>query len=137
MAGILQFTTKDGGTVLVEVDEAVARAAGGQELGSGLVPKGAEPMSAKGLRDVVAKVPKTLEEAMTGLRHYAEAVQGVIGDLKVTPKEVSVQFGLKLSGGADFLIASAKGEADMRVTLKWEPASKPAAPPADKAPSAG
>ncbi len=137
MTGILQFTTRSGGTVLVEVDEAVASAVAGGETGVSLSPKGAAPMSSKGLRHVVAKVPKTLEDAMDTLRHYAEAVQGVIGDLQVTPKEVSVQFGLKLSGGADFLIASAKGEADMRVTLKWEPAGKPAAAPADTAKPAG
>jgi hypothetical protein len=137
MTGILQFTTRNGGTVLVEVDEAVARAVSGQEPGGSLSPKGAAPMSLKGVWGVVAKAPKTLEDAMASLRHYAEAVQGVIGDLQVTPKEVSVQFGLKLSGGADFLITSAKGEADMRITLKWEPHSKPAAVLADTARPAG
>jgi phosphoglucomutase len=51
-------------------------------------------------------------------------VQKVVAELDVMPKEVSVEVGLKFAfeaGAGFFAIAKAGTEADMKVSLTWEP----------------
>jgi hypothetical protein len=40
--------------------------------------------------------------------------------LEVAPDEVNVQFGLKLTGEAGYIIASASGEANFTLSLNWQ-----------------
>ena len=120
MTGILTFETKHG-TIAVEVDESVAQAAGGEAATPALTSKGSQTMTAKGVRDVVAKAPKSFDEAMATLKAYAGSLEDLIMGLDLTPKEVSVEIGLKMSGSAGFIIAKAGAETEMKVSLTWEP----------------
>jgi hypothetical protein len=43
--------------------------------------------------------------------------------LELTPSEVAVEIGLKLTGSAGFVIAKAGAESEMKVSLKWQPKS--------------
>lgn len=66
------------------------------------------------------------ENAMSSLQAYAGSVQDIVNNLATTPKEVTVEVGLTLKGEAGFFaIAKAGTEAEMRVTLSWEPKPKP------------
>ena len=58
---------------------------------------------------------------MTTLKAYAASLEDLITGLDLTPKEVSVEIGLKLSGSAGFIIAKAGAETEMKVALTWEP----------------
>ena len=118
MAGILVFETKHG-SVAVEVDENVARQAGGDDDGKEFTEKG-EPSTA-GVRDVVAKAPHSFEDAMSSLKAYAASLEDLIMGLNLTPKEVSVEVGLKMSGSVGFIIAKAGADTEMKVALTWEP----------------
>lgn len=116
MTGILVFESRHG-QIAVEVDENVARAAGGATYASGLTPKGGPPVGA----EVLAKAPKTFDDAMASLKSYAGALEDVVMSLDLTPSEVAVEIGLKLTGSAGFVIAKAGAESEMKVSLKWEP----------------
>ena len=49
-----------------------------------------------------------------------EAAKAVLEKVKETrPDEVELKFGIKVSGGANWLVAKAAGEANFEVTLTW------------------
>jgi len=67
------------------------------------------------------------------LRGVAEAAEEVGGSLRsrLVPDEVSLEFGLKVSGGANWFFAKAQGDGAIKVTVKWAgtaAATFPAAP---------
>lgn len=123
MTGILQFESRHG-LISVEVEDSVARAAAGETAPPGFVAKGSGGLRAKGVEDIVAKASQRFEDAMGTLKTYAASLQDVVMDFDVTPREVAVEIGLKLSGTAGFVIARAGAETEMRVTLTWEPKPK-------------
>ena len=112
MTGILVFKSAHG-DIAVEVDEEVARAAGAS--------KGSVPLTKDG-GDVLARSPVDFADALKTLKAYAGTVEDLIKGLNFVPREVSVQVGLKLKGEAGFIIAKAGTEAEMQISLKWQPA---------------
>jgi len=65
------------------------------------------------------------------LQGVAEAAEEVAGSLRarLVPDEVSLEFGLKVSGGVNWFFAKAQGEGTIKVTLTWAGNSAPATPP--------
>jgi len=65
------------------------------------------------------------------LQGVAEAAEEVAGSLRarLVPDEVSLEFGLKVSGGVNWFFAKAQGEGTIKVTLKWAGNPAPGAPP--------
>jgi Trypsin-co-occurring domain 1 len=65
------------------------------------------------------------------LQGVAEAAEEVAGSLRsrLVPDEVSLEFGLKVSGGVNWFFAKAQGEGTIKVTLKWAGNPAPASPP--------
>ncbi|GAA2387605.1 CU044_2847 family protein [Dactylosporangium salmoneum] len=61
------------------------------------------------VRDAAGQALKAAAEVLDQVREYG-------------PQEVEVKFGLKVSGKADWLFASASAEGNFEVTLKWKPA---------------
>lgn len=55
------------------------------------------------------------------LQGVAEAAEEVAGSLRarLVPDEVSLEFGLKVSGGVNWFFAKSQGEGTIKVTLKW------------------
>jgi hypothetical protein len=125
MTGILQFRTARGEIISIEVDESLARAAGGVPATDPLIAKGSATITAKGAGDVIAMAPKSFGEAMSTLKAYAAGLEDLIMGLDLTPREVSVEIGLKMTGSAGFIIAKAGAETEMKVSLTWEPRPKP------------
>lgn len=124
MTSILQFRTARGEIISVEVDESLAQAAGGAPATSPLIAKGSAPMTSKSAGDIIALAPKSFEEAMSTLKAYAGGLEDLILGLDLTPREVSVEIGLKMTGSAGFIIAKAGAETEMKVSLTWEPRPK-------------
>jgi len=64
------------------------------------------------------------------LQGVAEAAEEVAGSLRsrLVPDEVSLEFGLKVSGGVNWFFAKAQGEGTIKVTVKWAGNSAPASP---------
>ncbi len=49
-----------------------------------------------------------------------EAAKAVLDKVKeARPNEVELKFGIKVSGGANWLVAKAAGEANFEITLSW------------------
>jgi hypothetical protein len=55
------------------------------------------------------------------LQGVAEAAEEVAGSLRarLVPDEVSLEFGLQVSGGVNWFFAKAQTEGTIKVTLKW------------------
>ena len=115
MKQLIEFPLEDGGTVVVEVDEDVA---------------GTTRASRPG--EVAEKATETFEAALAPVVPAAEALIGRLRGLSQRPEEVTIQFGVKLSGKLNAIIASSAGEANFAVTVKWKPT-----PGADAGPAAG
>ncbi len=121
MTGIIQYETKHG-LVSIEVDEAVAEAIAVDQSGSaGLTAKGGYRPARSSGGDVIAKAPGKFDEAMATLKAYAGNLADLIGEIELTPEEVSFEVGLKMTGSAGFIIAKAGAETEMKVALTWKP----------------
>jgi len=102
MSDIVEFRMDSGGSLAVEVDEAV---------------DGGVVRSARAPGEVVVQASETLEEA---LDRVMPAAQALIERLrKASPDEMELQFGLKLSGELGAVLAKASAEGNFSVTLKW------------------
>jgi hypothetical protein len=108
MAEFVRFTLDDGSEVLFESAES----------------------------DLVAShggAPEVLDggKLTARLQGVAEAAEEVAGSLRarLVPDEVSLEFGLKVSGGVNWFFAKAQGEGTIKVTLKWAGNAALAPPP--------
>ena len=108
MAEFVRFTLDDGSEVLFESAE------------SDLVALHGGPPEVRDGGKLTAR-----------LQGVAEAAEEVAGSLRsrLVPDEVSLEFGLKVSGGVNWFFAKAQGEGTIKVTLKWAGNSASAAPP--------
>ena len=107
MVRLVEFPLEDGGTVLVEVaaaaDEGPTRA---------------------GVGDVIKKASATFEQSLAVLEPVGRAlVQRLRG---LSPQEVSVEFGVKLTGEQGLIIARGSAEGSFTVKLTWKEAAKEA-----------
>ena len=109
MAEFVRFTLDDGSQVLFESAESDLVALHG----------GGEPEVRDG-----GKLTARLQGG-------AEAAEEVAGSLRsrLVPDEVSLEFGLKVSGGVNWFFAKAQGEGTIKVTLKWAGTSASATSP--------
>ncbi len=109
MAEFVRFTLDDGSNVLFESAESDLVALHG----------GGPPEVRDG-----GKLTAQLQEV-------AKAAEEVAGSLRsrLAPDEVSLEFGLKVSGGVNWFFAKAQGEGTIKVTLTWAGNAAPATRP--------
>jgi len=81
---------------------------------------GPAPASVRGA-GVPAERPRSFEEAIEGIEPIAQAVIKKVERLKVS--QATVEFGVKLTAAAGVVLASAGGEAHLKLTLTWTPKS--------------
>jgi Trypsin-co-occurring domain 1 len=101
---LVEFPLQDGGSVLVQVDEA---APGPVTRGLGDRPMLTE-QARHTFEDAIGRVQPAAQSLISRLRALADA-----------PDEVRLEFGLELSAEAGAFIASASSTANFRVTLSW------------------
>ena len=70
--------------------------------------------------EVIAKAGQTLEAALERIKPAASAIIATISSLPEAPDEVAVEFGLKVTGKAEMIVASAGVEANYKITLTWK-----------------
>lgn len=69
-------------------------------------------------KEFIGQVSKAVEPAV-------EAAKAVLEKLKeITPDEVEVKFGVKVTGEANWVVAKAATEGNFEITLNWSPASR-------------
>jgi hypothetical protein len=76
---------------------------------------------AVGARDAAVRVRDAVRPAISAARDVLQQLS------ELSPDEVEVTFGIKVSGGADWLVAKAASEANFAVKLRWS-AGRAAAP---------
>ena len=69
-----------------------------------------------------------LTERLQGVAEAAEEVAGLLRS-RLIPDEVSLEFGLQVSGGVNWFFAKAQTEGTIKVTVKWAGNSAAATPP--------
>jgi hypothetical protein len=101
---LVEFPLQDGGSVLVQVDEAAA----------GPVTRGLGDS-----RTVTEQARLTFEDAISRVQPAAQSLISRLRALADAPDEVGLEFCLELSAEAGAFIASASSTANFRVTLTW------------------
>jgi NTP-dependent ternary system trypsin peptidase co-occuring protein len=107
MQRLVEFPLHDGGSVLVEIDDAQA---------SGQVTRG---WGDQGQR-VVEQAQQSFEQAVARVQ---PAVQGLLGQLRSlaeTPEHIQVEFGLQLSAEVGAFVAGASSSGNFKVSMAWD-----------------
>jgi hypothetical protein len=93
-----------GDVVVFEVD--------GSEVSDDLV------LASDGPGKVAARARTTLEEALAGLMPSLAKVVGVLREM--APREMTVEFGMKMGGETGVIIAKGIAEVNFKVTMTWK-----------------
>jgi len=108
MSQLVEFGLENSGATVV----VVARDSSGTAP-EGTVYRGGLP------RDLVERSGQTLEEAISRVKPAAQALVAAMTDLPRRPDELTVTFGIELSGSMGAVIASTAATANISITLTW------------------
>lgn len=106
---IVEFPLAQGGSVLAEVETSPS-----DQLVPASLPS-----------EIAGKAAQTLESAIESIRPAVSAVMGIFRKLSNAPEEIEMEFGIKLSAKLGAILASADGETNYKVTIKWKGQSDP------------
>ena len=112
MADYIQFTSADGNTMLVEVDEA--------EVSSqqGIQKAGLREIASKSVAVAQTSFENAIQHAM---RYNAQVFLQAITGLPVLPDEAEITFGLKITGEVgNVAVGKAGGETNYTIRLIWK-----------------
>jgi hypothetical protein len=107
---LISYPLEAGGSVFIEVEDA----------SGGSVTRGLHP------DQIIETVGNSFEAAIDAIRPAAVAVARKFRDFAGAPEDVEIEFGLKFTGQAGAIIASASTEAQFRVKMVWK--GKPTTP---------
>jgi Trypsin-co-occurring domain 1 len=116
MADYIQFTSADGNTMLVEVDEG--------ELSSqqGVQKAGLREMAGKTVAVAQTSFEHAIQQAM---RYNAQVFLQSVTSLPILPSEAEITFGLKMTGEVgNVAVGKAGGETNYTIRLTWKRESK-------------
>ncbi len=78
---------------------------------------------ASSLRKVSEIATETFESAMGRLGRAAEVVRSKVSEMAESPDEVTVEFAVKIASEVGVVVANTSAEANLRVTVRWNPSS--------------
>ncbi|MDF5730916.1 MAG: CU044_2847 family protein [Rhizonema sp. PD38] len=99
---LVEFSLDNGSKFLVEVEELENTAVGRVALPSG---------------GMVAEAQQTFEDAIDKIKPVISSLTTKLKDL--SPEEMHVKFGVKLSAEAGAILTSVGGEVNFEITVKW------------------
>jgi hypothetical protein len=102
----VEFPVEAGGTVLVQVPD---------EVPAGPVMRG------RTAEATIDRADQTFEMALSTVRTVAHGVVIQLKDLAVQPQEVTVEFGIELTGRTGAVLVAASASAQLKVSLTWRP----------------
>jgi hypothetical protein len=108
MSQLVEFGLENSDTTVV----VVARDSSGT-VPDGTVYRGGLP------RDLVERSGQTLEEAISRVKPAAQALVAAMADLPRRPDELTITFGIELSGSMGAIIAATSATANIAITLTW------------------
>ncbi|MBN2738682.1 MAG: hypothetical protein JXR70_16995 [Spirochaetales bacterium] len=101
---LYEFKLDDGTSIIIEADKE---------------DKGHEVKRGSGEEKKIQRASKTFNQQIKKITPLAEAISQELSSHKNSPSEVTVEFGIKLGGETDLIIASAAVEANFKVIMKW------------------
>lgn len=104
MKRLVSYPLEAGGSILIEVEDSAA----------GPVRRGLQP------DQIIETVGNSFEAAIDAIKPAAVAIAGRFRDFAGGPEDVEIEFGLKFTGQAGAIIASASTEAQFRVKMIWK-----------------
>jgi uncharacterized protein (DUF39 family) len=107
MTRVLELSTEQGGDIFVEIDDTLVQ--GNQRIA----------VSERALE----KVAGNFEGALANIQKISNGLYGALSNLARVPDSATIEFGVKLTGGAGIIIASGTAEANIKVTLSWKPST--------------
>jgi len=90
----------------------------GGRMGIELAPD--NTAASRGLGDEVQRVAETFDDALDGLRGFANGLHRTLAGMVDRPEAVTVEFGLSIRATGQFVITSAEGSANLRVVMQWK-----------------
>lgn len=99
---LVEFSLEDGSKFLVEVEEPNNTSVGRVALPSGRI---------------VSEATKTFEEAIDKIKPAIASITNKFKEL--SPEEMEIKFGVKLSAEAGAILTSVGGEVNFEITVKW------------------
>jgi hypothetical protein len=105
---LVEFPVETGGTVLVQVTD--QRSAG--------------PTMRGGFgQQAIDQADRTFEHALATIATVARGVLSQMQGLAVRPEEVTVEFGIELTGKSNAVLVAAGASAQLKICLMWHPAT--------------
>jgi hypothetical protein len=83
------------------------------DLGAGGIIRSARP------GEVIGMAATSFDAALERLRPMAQSLIAKLRDLAERPNEIAVEFGLKMTMDDGLVVAHTSGEANFKVTLRW------------------
>lgn len=77
-------------------------------------------VSRRGTQAVVESATMAFEQALGKLKPMCAAIVRQVRDAAEQPEEIEVEFGIKLSAEAGFILTSASGEANLKISVTWK-----------------
>jgi Trypsin-co-occurring domain 1 len=105
---VVEFPVGAGGTLLVKVADE---------------PTGGPTVRGIRSEQVIQQADRTFEQALQTVREVAQGVLGQLQGLAVMPQEVTVEFGIELTGRTGAILVAAGASAQLKVGLTWRPAA--------------
>jgi len=102
MKQMVEFPLESGGSIWVEVETAPSAPSRG------------------GAEKLLTTAGPTFEAALENVQPIANTIIAKLKNLTTTPDQIQVEFGLKLTAQAGAILASASGEANLKVGLTWK-----------------
>jgi hypothetical protein len=116
MADYIQFTSEDGNSLLVEVDE--------NEVSSqqGIQKAGLREMAGKSVAMAQTSFEQAIQQA---IRYNAQVFLQSVVNLPILPNEAEITFGLKITGEVgNVAVGKAGGETNYTIRLTWKRETK-------------
>lgn len=108
MKPLIEFPLEGDESILVEVEELPTT-----DVDEGLVANYPG-------EQVVVQARTSFADAMNKIKPVAANIIGKVRELKDSPDEVEVKFGIKMNAKIGAVIASANVEGNYEITLKWK-----------------
>lgn len=109
MSRYIETRVGQSGTVLIEISDDLAEPVTGGEV-----------VKATPLEDVAERAHLAFNRTLDLTRILAEAFIEKLRELKDSPNEVELSFGVKVDAGASALVAKTSTEAQFGVKIKWK-----------------
>lgn len=116
MADYIQFTSGDGNSLLVEVDE------GEVSSQQGIQKAGLREMAGKSVAVAQTSFEQAIQQAM---RYNAQVFLQSVVNLPILPSEAEITFGLKITGEVgNVAVGKVGGETNYTIRLIWKRETK-------------